>query len=148
MVVDLRRIPTRHHQGLCYYVNKGAIAHLRTKYPVVKGSRPLSLQNKWQVKQNAGSFSTKLEVLALGRQWKNGAGIWVGLWVMNWACCVSKAPDVLNVTLPELLHMAGACPGSFLLQFKQFRLLQVLGPGKSFEITCGFEEFMRLNQET
>lgn len=73
----------RHNQGLCYYVNKATIVHLRTKYLVVKGSRPLSLQNKWRVKQNAGRFSTKLEASALGRQWENGAGVWVGLWLMN-----------------------------------------------------------------
>lgn len=34
----------------------------------------------------------------------------------------------------------------FLRQFKQFRLLQVLGPDRSFEITYG-KEIMRLNTE-
>lgn len=79
MVVYGHRIPTRHHQDLCRYANKGAIAHLGTNYLVVQGSRPLPLQNKWQVKQNAGSFSIKLRSMDLGETVKEGSWIWVGL---------------------------------------------------------------------
>lgn len=121
------------------------LSNFRTKYLIVKGSRPLSLQNKWQVKQNAGHFSTKLEASALGRQWENGAGVWVRL-CLTLLCLESSWYFKCHST--RAIVRGRGLPGSFLLQFKQLRLLQVLGPDKSFEITCGFEDFMRLNQGT